>query len=107
MKTYGGVNVYTQVFLPSAAVGSGCSASREGRFNLNETPSGTQWTGGRVGLKAAAEKRKLLTLRGLKPRPFGRPARGQSLFRLRYHDSWEYTHSKYMCIFVYKTNSVA
>jgi hypothetical protein len=31
------------------------------------------------------EKRKFLTLPGLELRPLGRPARSQSLYRLRYH----------------------
>jgi hypothetical protein len=33
------------------------------------------------------EKRKLLTLPGLELRPLGRPARSQSLYRLRYPGS--------------------
>jgi hypothetical protein len=40
-----------------------------------------------VGLRAGldeTEKRKFLTLPGLELRPFGRPARSQSLYRLRY-----------------------
>jgi hypothetical protein len=39
--------------------------------------------GPRTGL-ADVEKRKFLTLLGLELRPLGRPARSQSLYRLRY-----------------------
>jgi hypothetical protein len=46
-------------------------------------------------------RKKLLTLRRLKPRPLCCPARSQSLFRMCYPGSWECTHSKYMCILVY------
>jgi hypothetical protein len=35
------------------------------------------------------EKRKFLTLPGLQLQPFGRPARSQSLYRLRYPDSYQ------------------
>jgi hypothetical protein len=49
MKAYGGVDVYTRVFLTSALVGGEWSASRPGRF----TP-GTHciegWVGPRPGL---------------------------------------------------------
>jgi hypothetical protein len=37
------------------------------------------------------EKRKFLTLPGLELRPRSRPARSQSLYRLRYPDSITYT----------------
>jgi hypothetical protein len=39
------------------------------------------------------DKRKFLTLAGLELRPFGRPARSQSLYRLRYHGSLIKFHS--------------
>jgi hypothetical protein len=51
---------------------------------------GTHWIGGLVGPRAGlddVEKRKFLTLPGLELRPHGRPARSQSLFRLRYRGS--------------------
>jgi hypothetical protein len=38
--------------------------------------------GPRIGLDDV-ERRKVLPLPGLEPRPFGRPARSQSLYRLR------------------------
>jgi hypothetical protein len=43
-----------------------------------------------VGPRASmddVEKRKFVTLLGLELSPFGRPARSQSLYRLRYHAS--------------------
>jgi hypothetical protein len=53
-----------------------------GRFT-----SGTHWIGGWVDPRAGlddVEKKKFLTLLGLELRPLGRPARSQSLYRLRY-----------------------
>jgi hypothetical protein len=47
----------------------------------------THWIGGCVGLRAGlddVERAKFLTLLGLELRPLGRPARSQSLYRLRY-----------------------
>jgi hypothetical protein len=82
MKTYGGVDVLTHVFLTSALAGSEWLASRPGRF----TP-GTHWIGGWVGPRAGLdymEKWKFLTLPGLELQPLGRPARSQSLHRLCY-----------------------
>jgi hypothetical protein len=51
---------------------------------------GTHWIGGWLGPRAGLddmEKRKFLTLPGLELRPLGRPARNQSLYRLRYPGS--------------------
>jgi hypothetical protein len=54
--------------------------------------SGTHWIGGwllavpRLGLDAV-KKRKILTILGLELRPLVRPARSQSLYRLRCLDS--------------------
>jgi hypothetical protein len=79
MKTYGGVDVQTHVFLTSALVGGEWSASRSGRF----IPA-SHWIGVWVGLIAGLMTwRQFLTLPGLKLRPLGRPARSQSLYRLR------------------------
>jgi hypothetical protein len=81
MKAYGGVNVQIHIFLTSALVGDEWSASRNGHFTPGEIVPGTHWIGGwvdpRVGLDDF-EKRKFLTLPGLKLRP----ACSQSLFRL-------------------------
>jgi hypothetical protein len=52
-----------------------------------ETAAGTLWIGGWVGPRAGledVEKRKFLTLPRLELQPLGRPARSQSLHRLRY-----------------------
>jgi hypothetical protein len=87
MKAYGGVDVYTHVFLTSTLVGGEWSASLPGRFTLGETASGTHWIGDWVDPTAGLEeieKWKFLTLPGLELRTLGRPARSQSLYRLRY-----------------------
>jgi hypothetical protein len=68
------------------------SASRPGRLNPGERAPGTHWIGGwvdpRADLRTSLDdlaKRKLLTLPGSELRPLSRPARSQSLYRLRYH----------------------
>jgi hypothetical protein len=56
---------------------------------------GTDWIGGWVdptGSLDDAEKRKFLILPGLELLPLGRPARSQSLYRLRYTGS---NHNQY------------
>jgi hypothetical protein len=78
------------IFLTSALAGGELSASRSCRFTTGERASGTHWVGGWVGPRAGldnADKRKFLTLPGLELRPLGRPARSQSLYRLRYPGS--------------------
>jgi hypothetical protein len=83
MKTYGGVDVYIHVFMTSALVGGGWSASRPGSFATGETAPGVHCIGGWVGPRAGledVEKRKLLTLPGLELRP----ARSRSVYRLSY-----------------------
>jgi hypothetical protein len=82
MKTYRGVDVYSHIFLNSALAGGKWSASRPGERFL-----GTHWIGGWVDPRAGLdnlEKTQFLTLQGLKLRPLRRPARSQSLYRLRY-----------------------
>jgi hypothetical protein len=57
---------------------------------LEKEPPRTPWTGGWVSPRAGlddVEKRKFLTLPGLELRSLGRPARSQSLYRRRHHDS--------------------
>jgi hypothetical protein len=93
MKTYGVMNVWIHIFLTSALVGGKWSASRSGRFTPGERAPDTHWIGGWVGPRAVlddVEKRKFLTLQGLalELRPFRRPARSQSLYRLRYPDNF-------------------
>jgi hypothetical protein len=87
MKAYWGVEVWIHIFLTSALVGGEWSASRRGRFTPKERAPGTHWRGGWVGPRAGlddVENRKFLTLSGLEFRSLGRPARSQSLYRLRY-----------------------
>jgi hypothetical protein len=90
VKAYGGVDVKIHIFLTTALAGGEWSASRPRRFTPGERSPGTRWIRGwvdpRVGLDEV-EKRKFLTLQGLELRPLGRPARRQSLYRLRYPGS--------------------
>jgi hypothetical protein len=86
-KAYGGEDVKIHIFLTSALVGGEWSASRPGSFIPGERAPGTHWIGGWVNPRDGLddlEKRKFLTLPGLKLRPLGRPARSHSLYRLRY-----------------------
>jgi hypothetical protein len=87
MKAYGGVDVEIHIFLTSALAGGEWSASRPGCFTPWKEPPVPNWIGGWVGPRAGmddVEKRKFLTLPGLELRPLDRPARSQSLYRLRY-----------------------
>jgi hypothetical protein len=87
MKAYGGVDVYTHVFLTFVLVGGEWSASRPGRFTPGERAPVPHSIGGWVGPRAGlgdVEKRKFLTLPGLELRPLSRSAHSQSLYRLRY-----------------------
>jgi hypothetical protein len=90
MKAYGGVDVYIYILLTSAVFEGEWSASRHGRFTPGKRAPGTHWIGGWVSPKAGlddVEKRKFFTLPGLELRPLRRPARSQSLYRLRYPSS--------------------
>jgi hypothetical protein len=87
MKAHGGVDVYIHIFLASALVGGEWSGSRPGRFTPEERAPGTNWIGGWVDPRASLDdvgKRKFLLLPGFELRPPDRPARSQSLYRLRY-----------------------
>jgi hypothetical protein len=53
MKAYGGVDVYTHVFLTSALIGDKWSASRPCRFTSGERAPGTHWIGGWMGPQRA------------------------------------------------------
>jgi hypothetical protein len=90
---YGGVDVWIHVFLTSAIVGDEWSDSRPGRFTSMGNVPRTHWIGGWIGPGAGlhdVEKRKFLTLPGLELRPLGRPARSQSLYRLRLSGSLDF-----------------
>jgi hypothetical protein len=90
MKGCGGVDVQIYIFLTSTLFGGEWPASRSGRFTPGERAPGTYWTVGWVSLRAGLDdmQRKFLTLLGLELRPLGRPARSQSLYRLRYPGSY-------------------
>jgi hypothetical protein len=78
------VDVQTHIFLTSALVGE-WSASRPGRFNPWERAPSTHSLGGWVSPRAGlddVEKRKFLTLPGLKIWSLSCAARSQSLHRL-------------------------
>jgi hypothetical protein len=52
MKTYGGVDVYTQDFLTSALDGGELLVSHPGRFTPGERAAGTHCIGGWLGPRA-------------------------------------------------------
>jgi hypothetical protein len=55
MKVYGGVDVYSHIFLTSALAGGEWSASRPGRFTPWKRASDTRWIGGWVGRRAGLD----------------------------------------------------
>jgi hypothetical protein len=72
MKAYGVVDVQIHIFLTLALAGGEWSASRSGRFTPGGGAPSTPWIGGWVDPRAGlddVEKRKFLTLPGLKLRP--------------------------------------
>jgi hypothetical protein len=90
MKAFMGVDVYIHIFLTSALVGGELSVSRPGRFTPGERAPGVHWIGGWVGPRTGlddVETRKFLTPSGVELRPLSRPARSQSLYRLRHPGS--------------------
>jgi hypothetical protein len=87
MKAYGGVDVEIHIFLTSALAGGEWLASRLGRFPPGERAPGNPWIAGWVDPRTClgdVEKKKFLTLPGLKLRPLCRPVRSQSLYLLSY-----------------------
>jgi hypothetical protein len=86
MKAYGGVDIKIHICLTSALGEGEWSASRPGRFTPGERLyrrlGGSQSRSGRREEKALAQL-------GLEHRPLGRPARSQSLYRMRYPSSSE------------------
>jgi hypothetical protein len=90
MNAYVGVDVYIHIFLTSALAGGEWSASCHCGFTPGERAPRTHWIGSCVGPRAGLngmEKRKFLTLPGLKLRPLGLPAHRQSLYQLCYPGS--------------------
>jgi hypothetical protein len=79
------------IFLTLTLAGCEWSASRPGRFIPGERATGTHWIGGWMDPTAGlddVERRKFLPPSGLKLRPLSRPARSQSVYRLRYTGCW-------------------
>jgi hypothetical protein len=67
------------------------SPSRPGCFYPSERNPDTHWIGGWVGPRTGpddVERRTNLTSTGTRTRPLGCPTRSQSLYRLRYPDSF-------------------
>jgi hypothetical protein len=87
MKVYGRVDVEVRTFLNSVLAGGEWSNSRPCRFTPGERAYGSHCIGGWVGPRAGlddVEKRKFLPPPGLELQALCRPARSQSLYRLRY-----------------------
>jgi hypothetical protein len=87
MEAYGRMDVEIHVFLTSALVGGEWSDSRPCRFTPRGKSSRCPLDRKLVGPQRRlddVEQRKFLTLQALELRPLGRPARSQSLYRLRY-----------------------
>jgi hypothetical protein len=83
------VDAYIHVFLTSAVVGDEWSASHPGLFTPRERAPCVLRIGGWLGPRAGLDdvgKGKLLALLGLELHPLGRPARSQSLYRLRLYN---------------------
>jgi hypothetical protein len=83
MKAYRGVDIQIHIFLTSALAGVSGQHHAPAALPPGERSPGNHWIGGsvdhRVGLDYV-EKRKFLTLTGLKLQPLGHPARSQSLY---------------------------
>jgi hypothetical protein len=90
--------------LTSALVGGEWSASRPGRFTSGERETGTHWIGGCVGPRAGLHAAgKILDPTGTRtPVPLGRPAHSQSLYRLRYRNSYKNLVRMKICFAFYR-----
>jgi hypothetical protein len=101
MKAYSGVHVKIHIFLTSVLTGGEWSASCPGCFTPEEEAPGIHWIGGWVDPRADldnVENRKFLTLPELELRPLGRPARSQSLCRLRHPGSYLGTDGRILLV---------
>jgi hypothetical protein len=107
MKAYGGVDVYNHILLTSALAGGEWWASRTCRFTPGERAPGIHWIGGWVGSRAGlndVEKRKFLTPLGLKLRLLSRPARSQSLYRVRYPSSYTVNNINNIIVYLFRSH---
>jgi hypothetical protein len=91
MKAYGGVDVWSYIFLTSALAGGKWSASRPNRFTPGERVAGTHWIRDWLDPKAGLNPvgKIFLPYRDSELQPFVRPARSQSLYRLQYPSSYQ------------------
>jgi hypothetical protein len=103
MKTHvGGGAVYIYVFLTSALAGGEWLALHSGRITARERDPINHWIGDWVGPRTGlddVEKRKLLTVPGLEFRPIYRLTHSQSLYRVRYANSFKVFHLKILNLF--------
>jgi hypothetical protein len=99
MKAYGGVDVQIHIFLTSAVAGGEWPASPLGRFTPEEIAPGIHWIGSWVDPRAGLYdvEKTFFILPGLELRPLSRPARSQSLYRLRYPGSSVFSSGKEFC----------
>jgi hypothetical protein len=98
MKVYGGVDVQIHIYLKSALAGGEQSASHPCCFTSRERAPCSHWIGGWVNPRAGldeVQKRKFLTLPGLKLQPLGCPAYSQSLYCLSRLLSFEYKRNSF------------
>jgi hypothetical protein len=64
MKTFGGVDAYTRVFLTSVLDGGGWSASVHGRSTFEEITFGSHWIQGWVNPRTGLDDEKNLVITG-------------------------------------------
>jgi hypothetical protein len=90
MKANWGVDVQIDIFVILALALGEWSVSSSGSLIPGERAPGTLCVGGWVGRSVGlndTEKRNFFTLKELELQPLGRPARSQSLYRIRYPGS--------------------
>jgi hypothetical protein len=90
MKAYGGMHVQIHIFLTSALAGWVVGFTPRPLYPWAKSPR-YPWIGGWVDPRAGLDDvEKFLTIPGLELWTLGRPARSQSLYRLRYPGSHYY-----------------